>query len=215
MLEAYYKETANSASAIKPATIRKILKVAFICGALVFFAVAFFAVSDPTSWRDSYTGEPMGQIGGYIVGAIFGFFGVGFLFAAWGSDRLPLIVNGKLVDKGGPKGMAWQISAAGFINPHWTAKTIPWSALDYVQEDTDDYGHGCYILYFTGKSVVETYLNPEYAKDWNPGVGFQLDVGETNVSLKQVTEALMRYNPRLLRNVDMDGSVNADDAGTA
>jgi hypothetical protein len=208
MLEAVYREQRNPGAGIKPETLRLILKLAFALGGLVFFVIAYSTYYYPGSWRDKYTGEPISDSQGFWMAIIFGFVGIVFMIVSWvsGSDRIPLYFNGQMVDNGGRKGTAWHISAAGLMNSSWSEKTIPWSALDYVQDGADDYGDPCFICYFNGKMAVAQYLGEEDAADWNAGVSYVIEVSNTNVSLLQTRDALMQYCPRLFRFYNVPGS---------
>jgi hypothetical protein len=200
MLEAVYREQRNPAVGIKPDTARLIIKVLFALGALVFFALAYYSYVDPTAWHDKYTGEPMSENGGYVMAGIMGVGGIAFLFASWASGFMPITFNGQMLDNGGHKGTAWQISVAGLANMTWGKKgLIPWSALDYVQDDFDGYGDPCLNVYFKGKQAVAQYLGEEDAVDWTAGVSYALEVGNTNVSMAQTVDALNQYCPSLFR----------------
>jgi hypothetical protein len=203
MLEAVYREQRNPAVGIKPDTVRLILRVVFALGAMVFFAVAYYSYVDPTGWHDKRTGEPMSETGGYVMAGIMGVGGIAFLLASWASGFLPITFNGQMLDNGGRKGTAWQMSVAGLANMTWGKKgLIPWSALDYVQDDVDGYGNPCLNVYFKSKQAVAQYLGEEDAADWTAGVSYALEIANTNVSMTQTRAALNQYCPSLFRYYD-------------
>jgi hypothetical protein len=200
MLEAVYREQRNPAVGIKPDTVRLIMRVIFALGALIFFAMAYFSYVDPTSWHDKYTGEPMSETGGHVLAGVMGVGGIAFLLASWASGFLPITFNGQMLDDGGRKGTAWQISVAGLANMTWGKKgLIPWSALDYVQDDVDGYGEPCLNVYFKSKQAVAQYLGEEDAADWTAGVSYALEIANTSVSMTQTIDALNQYCPSLFR----------------
>jgi hypothetical protein len=200
MLEAVYREQRNPAVGIKPDTARVIFKVIFVLGALVFFAIAYYTFLNPTSWTVKGSGEPVSETTGRVIAGIFGVGGIAFLLAAWASDTMPIRFNGEMIDNGGRRGTAWQISVAGLANMTWGKKgLIPWSALDYVQDDVDGYGDPCLNVYFKGKQAVAQYLGEEDAAGWTAGVSYALEVGNTNVSMAQTVDALNQYCPSLFR----------------
>jgi hypothetical protein len=216
MLEAVYREQRNPAVGIKPDTARMIFKVVFVLGALAFFATAYFTFLNPTSWTVKGTGESVSESTGRMIAAICGVGGIAFLLAAWGSDSMPIHFNGEMLDNGRRKGTAWQISVAGLANMTWGKKgLIPWSALDYVQDDVDGYGDPCLNVYFKGKQAVAQYLGEEDAVDWTAGVSYALEVGNTNVSMAQTVAALNQYCPRLFRYYDVLEPAGAQPANDA
>jgi hypothetical protein len=202
MLEAVYRERRNPNAMLSPKAARLIFKMLFVLGGFAFFAVAYFAHYYPEAWTSGQTGQPLTANEGAWVGRGFGVGGLIFLLVAWASDRLPMFVNGKMIDDPSRKGTAWQISAAGLNNSAWGEKTVPWSALDYVQDDVDRFGEPCLIFYFTGKPAVAQYLSEKEAAEWTPGAGYGLEVATTNVSMTQTRAALERYCPRLFRHYD-------------
>jgi hypothetical protein len=202
MLEAYYTRIshAGSGAGLNPTTLRLIVKIAFGLGGLMFAGLAYWGYSDPGSWTNRQTGAPVTETGGMLIAALFTLGALGFWGAAAAVDRLPLSVNGRMIDPGGtpPAGLAWRMTPTGLHVPAWHAGIIPWSSFAQAKWSIDGSGGAALHFYFRDQEAAARYLEDAAAADWHPGFAAALPVGATNVTAAQVHDWLKGANPALL-----------------
>jgi hypothetical protein len=200
LLKAYYKEQRGISlgAKINKKMVQYLFQGLMGIGAIMFFAVAYGAIVDPTSWTDTATGEHVSSTEGYFIGLAFAAGGLLFAGFTYIAPRMPITFNGTLPEDEKPTGLAWQMNATGLNNRSWAGAVIPWSAFDRAEKDVDPSGAACLTFYFTGKPAVEQYVGEQEANQWNEGVGYVLDIARTSASMPKTKAALMEFCPRLV-----------------